>query len=50
MWSPSVSGGGRVCGVTSSSPRVGPMVSASRTRAQPVGVRQVVATVFVPGS
>ena len=42
--------GGRVCGVTLSSPRRGPIVSASRTMAHPVGVFHVVTSVFVPGS
>ena len=42
--------GGRVCGVTSSSPRRGPMVNASRTKIQPPGVFHVVTRVFVPGS
>ena len=50
MWSPSSSAGGRVWGVISSSPSRGPIVSASRTMTQPVGVFQVVATMFVPGS
>ena len=50
MWSASSSAGGRVCGVISSSWSLGPMVSASRTRIQPVGVFHVVATMFVPGS
>ena len=50
MWSASSSVGGRVCGVTVSSPRRGPMVSASRTSTQPCGVFHVVASVFVPGS
>src|SRR3954469_21519004 len=48
--SPSSSAGGRVCGVTVSSPIRGPIVSASRTSAQPVGVFHVVTSVFVPGS
>jgi hypothetical protein len=39
-----------VCGVIWSSPRVGPIVSASRTMIQPVGAFQVVTSVFVPGS
>ena len=34
-WSASSSAGGRVCGVIVSSPRRGPMVSASRTTTQP---------------
>ena len=50
MWSPSSSAGGRVCGVMVSSPVRGPIVSASRTTIQPVGVCQVVTSVFVPGS
>ncbi len=50
MWSASSSAGGRECGVTSSSPSRAPMVSASRTTIQPVGVFQVVARMFVPGS
>jgi hypothetical protein len=50
MWSPSSSAEGRVCGVIRSSPWLAPMVSASRTRTQPVGVFQVVARTFVPGS
>jgi hypothetical protein len=50
MWSASSSVGGRVCGVIVSSPWRSPMVSASLTRIQPVGVRHVVARVFVPGS
>ena len=50
MWSASSSTGGRVCGVIRSSPCCGPIVRASRTRAQPVGVFQVVAKTFVPGS
>ena len=50
MWSPSSSAGGRVCGVMVSSPERGPIVSASRTSIQPVGVCQVVTSVFVPGS
>src|SRR4051794_18466771 len=48
--SPSSSAGGRVWGVTVSSPIRGPIVSASRTSAQPVGVFHVVISVFVPGS
>ncbi len=50
MWSASSSVGGRVCGVTVSSWVRGPIVSASRTRIQPVGVFQVVSTTLVPGS
>ena len=50
MWSASSSAGGRVCGVISSSWSQGPMVRASRTTIQPVGVFQVVARTFVPGS
>jgi hypothetical protein len=50
MWSASSSAGGRVCGVTLSSPRRGPMVRASMTSTQPVGVFQVVIRVLVPGS
>jgi len=43
--------GRAVCGVTwSSTSRQGPMHSASRTTAQPVGVIQVVSRMFVPGS
>ena len=49
-WSASSSVGGRVCGVIVSSPRRGPIVSASRTIAHPVGVFQVVTSVLVPGS
>ena len=49
-WSASSSAGGRVWGVTSSSPCRGPMVSESRTSTQPVGVFQVVISVLVPGS
>ena len=48
--SASSSVGGRVCGVTVSSPRRGPIVSASLTTAQPPGACQVVTNVFVPGS
>ena len=48
--SASSSAGGRVCGVIVSSPRRGPIVSASRTTTQPPGVCQVVTSVFVPGS
>ena len=50
MWSPSSSAGGRVCGVISSSPAYGPIVSASRTSIQPIGVFHVVTRTFVPGS
>ena len=50
MWSASLSDGGRVCGVTVSSPDGGPTVSASRTTIQPVGVFHVVSTTFVPGT
>src|SRR3954447_4563166 len=50
MWSASSSVGGRVCGVTVSSPRRGPIVSASRTVAHPVGVFHAVIKVLVPGS
>ena len=50
MWSPSSSAGGRVWGVTASAPSVGPMVSASRTTIQPIGVFHVVTSTFVPGS
>ena len=50
MWSASSSAGGLVCGVTSSSPVRGPMVSASRTSIQPCGVFHVVFRTFVPGS
>ena len=50
MWSPSSSAGGLVCGVTSSRPRVGPIVSASRTTIQPAGVFQVVSSTLVPGT
>ena len=42
MWSPSSSAGGRVCGVIVSSPPRGPIVNASRTTIQPVGVFQLV--------
>ena len=49
-WSPSSSAGGRVCGVTVSSPVRGPIVSASRTTTQPLDVCQVVTSVLVPGS
>jgi hypothetical protein len=35
--------------VTVSTPRRGPIVSASRTSSQPVGVLQVVISVLVPG-
>ena len=49
-WSASSSNGGRVCGVTVSSPRRGPIVSASRTTTQPVGVFHDVTSVLVPGS
>ena len=45
-----VVGGGRVCGVVRSTPWRGPIVSASLTSTQPVGVFQVVASTFVPGS
>src|SRR6476659_2946343 len=50
MWAASSSAGGRVCGVISSSWSRGPMVSASRTSSQPVGVRQVVIITFVPAT
>ncbi len=50
MWSPSSSAGGRVCGVIVSVSPAGPIVSASRTTTQPVGVFQVVTSTFVPGS
>ena len=50
MWSPSSSAGGRVWGVTESAPAYGPIVSASRTTIQPIGVFQVVTSMFVPGS
>ena len=50
MWSASSSNGGRVCGVIRSSLRRGPSVSASRTTIHPVGTRQVVTSVLVPGS
>jgi hypothetical protein len=50
MWSASSSVGGRVCGVIVSSPRRGPIVSASRTTAQPLGIFQTVISVLVPGS
>ena len=49
MCSASSSAGGRVCGVTSSSWSRGPIVSASRTTTQPLGVFQVVSRTFVPG-
>ena len=44
------SAGGRVCGVTASGPRVGPIVSASLTTTQPDGVFHVVTRTFVPAS
>ena len=50
MWSASSSAGGRVCGVTESSWSRGPIVSASRTTIQPLGVFHVVSSTFVPGS
>ena len=50
MWSPSSSAGGRVWGVTESAPAYGPIVRASRTTIQPIGVFQVVTRMFVPGS
>ena len=50
MCSASSSAGGRVCGVTESSRSVGPIVSASRTTIQPLGVFHVVTSTFVPGS
>ncbi len=50
MCSPSSSAGGRVWGVTPSSPCRGPIVSVSRTITQPRGVCQVVLSVLVPGS
>ena len=50
MWSPSSSAGGRVCGVIVSSPSRGPIVNASRTTIQPVGVFQLVTSTLVPGS
>jgi hypothetical protein len=50
MCSASSSVGGRVCGVTRSSWRRGPIVRASRTITQPFGVFQVVTSTFVPGS
>ena len=40
---------GRVCGVTVSSPRRGPRISASCTSTQPVGVFHVVTSTLVPG-
>src|SRR4051794_21518765 len=49
-WSASSSAGGRVCGVTVSSPVRGPIVSASRTSTQPLGVFHVVTRLLVPGS
>ena len=49
-WSASSSAGGRVWGVTVSFWRRGPIVSASRTTAQPVGVLHDVTSEFVPGS
>jgi hypothetical protein len=49
-WLASWSNGGRVCGVSVSSPRRGPIVSASRTTTQPVGVFHDVTSVLVPGS
>ena len=49
-WWASSSAGARVWGVISSSLGSGPMVSASRTKAQPLGVCQVVVRIFVPGS
>ena len=45
-----MSAGGRVCGVTVSSPRRGPIVSASRTTTQPPCACHVVTSVLVPGS
>ena len=42
--------GGRVCGVTQSSVSCGPIVNASRTTIQPVGVFHVVSITFVPGT
>ena len=50
MWSASSSAGGRVWGVTESSWSRGPIVSASRTTIQPLGVFHVVSSTFVPGS
>ena len=47
--SASSSAGGRVCGVVSSGPVRGAMVSASRTSSHPLGVCQVVTSTFVPG-
>ncbi len=49
MWSPSSSAGGLVWGVTVSSCSRGPMVSASLTTIQPVGVFHVVSSTLVPG-
>ena len=49
-WSASSSVGGRVCGVIVSCRGAGPIVSASRTTTQPVGVCQVVSSTFVPGT
>ena len=49
MCSASSSAGGRVCGVTMSGPRVGPIVRASRTTTQPDGVFHVVTSTLVPG-
>ena len=51
-WWESKSEGGRVCAVAlvDSRERHLPMISASRTIIQPVGVIQVVSTMFVPGS
>ena len=45
----SSSAGGRVCGVIRSSPCWEPIVRASRTGIQPVGVFHVVASTLVPG-
>src|SRR3954447_11292256 len=50
MCSASSSVGGRVCGVRRSSPRRGPIVSASRTTTQPLEELHVVTSTFVPGS
>ena len=50
MCSASSSVGGRVWGVTTSGPVLGPIVSASRTTTQPDGVFQVVSSTLVPGS
>ena len=50
MCSASSSAGGLVCGVVSSGPDRGAMVSASRISTHPLGVCQVVTSTVVPGS